>query len=83
MIKSQTTAKYETKEVFTFNLPLLKKEESYNLFIVGKEIMEIGKILSFEFFQPPKSLWGLLKGLKIEEKDIEKVKKSLFPERDF
>jgi len=30
-----------------------------------------------------KKLWGLFKGVKIEEKDIEEAKKSLFPENEF
>ena len=33
--------------------------------------------------KPKKKLWGLFKGLKIEEKDIEEAKKSLFPDREF
>jgi len=37
------------------------------------------------FAKPKKKLkgWGLFKGLKIEEKEIEEAKKSLFPEREF
>jgi len=33
--------------------------------------------------EPKKKLWGLLKGLKISEKEIEEAKKSLFPDREF
>lgn len=32
---------------------------------------------------PKKKLWGLFKGLKVGEEDIEEAKKSLFPEREF
>ncbi|PIV64456.1 MAG: hypothetical protein COZ37_07065 [bacterium (Candidatus Ratteibacteria) CG_4_10_14_3_um_filter_41_18] len=37
------------------------------------------------FTKPKKKLkgWGLFKGLKIEEEEIEEAKKSLFPEREF
>ena len=60
-----------------------KYEEGYNLFILGGEVLELGKIFHFETPQPKKKLWGLFKGLKIEEKEIEEAKKSLFPEREF
>ena len=42
-------------------------------------------LLTPTFAKPKKKLkgWGLFKGLKIEEKEIEEAKKSLFPEREF
>ena len=43
------------------------------------------RIRSYPYYpeKTKKKLWGLYRGLKIEEKDIEKVKKSLFPDREF
>jgi len=83
---NQTTAKYQVDQKLLQNItyptsPLV--EEEYNLFILGEGILELGKIFHFEILQPKKKLWGLFKGLKVEEEDIEEAKKSLFPEREF
>ncbi|PJA02097.1 hypothetical protein COX73_02595 [bacterium (Candidatus Gribaldobacteria) CG_4_10_14_0_2_um_filter_36_18] len=82
----QTTAKYQVDQKLLQNItyptpPLI--EEEYNLFILGGEVLELGKIFHFETPQPKKKLKGLFKGLKIEEEEIEEAKKSLFPEREF
>jgi hypothetical protein len=69
---SQFTGKWEVSTE-NFNLYILKGLEL--------EILEVGRI--FHFVPPKKKLWGLFKGLKVEEKDIEEAKKSLFPEREF
>lgn len=54
----------------------------FDLFIIDEK-----SVLLFEIkpSQPKEKLkgWGLFKGVKIEEKDIEEAKKSLFPEREF
>lgn len=83
---NQTTAKYQVDQKLLQNItyptpPLI--EEGYNLFILGGEVLELGKIFHFEIPQPKKKLKGLFKGLKIEEEEIEEAKKSLFPEREF
>ncbi len=87
---NQTTAKYQVDQKLLQNItyptsPLV--EEEYNLFILGhilgQGVLGLGKIFHFEIIQPKKKLWGLFKGLKVEEEDIEKAKKSLFPEREF
>ena len=79
---NQTTAKYQVDQTLTYPTPPFI-EEGYNLFILGGEVLELGKIFHFEILQPKKKLWGLFKGLKIEEEDIEEAKKALFPEREF
>ena len=83
---TQTTVQYPliqnieggtSKIVFPFSV------EEFKLFLPEVEPLELGKIFHFEIFQPKKKLWGLFKGLKVEEKDIEEAKKSLFPEKEF
>jgi len=45
-----------------------------------KEILKIKKGVKFKLPKKPISLKGILKGIKISEKDIQKAKKSLFKE---
>ena len=45
-----------------------------------KELLKIKKGGKFEFHKKIISLKGILKGIKISEKDIQKAKKSLFKE---
>ena len=45
-----------------------------------KEILKIKKGSEFKFPKKPISLKGILKGVKITEKDIQEAKKSLFKE---
>lgn len=68
-----------SKIVFPFSV------EEFKLFFPEAEPLELEKIFHFEIFQPKKKLkgWGLFKGLKISEEEIEEAKKSLFPEREF
>jgi hypothetical protein len=79
---NQTTAKYQVYQTLTYPASHFI-EEGYNLYILGGEILELGKIFHFDVLQQKKKLWGLFKGLKVEEEDIEETKKSLFPEREF
>lgn len=79
---TQIPAKYYTDQDLT-KCAMPFSEEGYNLFVSNGEVLELGKIFHFEIKEPKKKLWGLFKGLKVEEKDIEEAKKSLFPEREF
>lgn len=57
----------------------------FDWFIIDEKSAVLGEVSLFEPIQPKKKLkgWGLFKGLKVEEKDIEEAKKSLFPDREF
>ena len=57
----------------------------FNWLIIDEKSAVLEESPRFELAQPKKKLkgWGLFKGLKVEEKDIEEAKKSLFPEREF
>lgn len=55
----------------------------FDWFIIDEKSAVLGEVSLFEPIQPKKKLWGLFKGLKIEEEEIEEAKKSLFPEREF
>lgn len=85
MITYKTTAKYQIDEKLA--PPYSIRESNYNLYVLGGvsgwEILELGKFFYFRFDQPKKKLWGLFEGVKIEEEEIEKAKKSIFPEREF
>jgi hypothetical protein len=54
----------------------------FNFLIIDEKTVTLFEI---EPALPKKKLkgWGLFKGLKIEEEEIEEAKKSLFPEREF
>ncbi len=86
-MSNQTTAKYQTDQDSTkCSIPFFVEE--YNLCIPeisGTKILELGQIFHFEIPEVKKKLkgWGLFKGLKVGEKDIEEAKKSLFPDREF
>jgi len=56
------------------NQPLIKLEK------IEKEILKIKKGISFGLPKKIISLKGILKGIKITEKDIKETKKSLFKE---
>lgn len=86
-MSNQTTAQYQTDQDSTKCL-IPFSVEGYNLFIpeiLGGEVLELGQIFHFGVPEVKKKLkgWGLFKGLKVEEKDIEEAKKSLFPDREF
>lgn len=84
---NQAKTKYQIDQEclknFTYSIPFV--EETYKLFIFGGDVLELGKIFYFENFPPQKKIkgWGIFKGLKIDEKEIEEAKKSLFPRREF
>lgn len=52
---------------------------AFDWFIIDEKSAVLGEVAT----QPKKKLWGLFKGLKVEEKDIEEAKNSLFPKREF
>lgn len=82
---NQTAVKNQTHQDSTkCLLPFFVEEEVLSVpgILEGGEI-ELGTIFHFEIPQAKKKLWGLFKGLKFEEEEIEEAKKSLFPEREF
>ena len=81
---TQFPANYYTDQDLT-KCALPFREEGYNLFVSNGEILEIGKVVQFEIEEPKKKLegWGLFKGLKINEEEIEEAKKSLFPDKEY